>query len=77
MELRWGSCTINGNIILNPELIKASVACIEYVITHELCHLVLQTPQQSILCIPKPRNARLGEMEKEVGSVYGLILKCK
>ncbi len=40
MSKRWGSCTPKGKIILNPELIKAPKACIEYVITHELCHLV-------------------------------------
>lgn len=40
MKYRWGSCTTKGNIILNPELIKAPIACIEYVIIHELCHLV-------------------------------------
>lgn len=40
MLKRWGSCTPKGKIILNPELIKAPKACIEYVITHELCHLV-------------------------------------
>jgi len=40
MPTRWGSCTPQNKIILNPELIKAPTGCIEYVIVHELCHLV-------------------------------------
>lgn len=40
MKFRWGSCSAKGNIILNPELIKAPKPCIEYVIIHELCHLI-------------------------------------
>ncbi len=40
MNNRWGSCTNKGKIILNTELIKAARPCIEYVITHELCHLI-------------------------------------
>lgn len=40
MPSRWGSCTPKGKIILNPELIKANKGCIEYVIVHELCHLI-------------------------------------
>lgn len=40
MKKRWGSCTPSGKILLNLELIKAPKGCIEYVILHELCHLV-------------------------------------
>lgn len=40
MLKRWGSCTPTGRVILNTELVKASKGCIEYVIIHELCHLV-------------------------------------
>jgi len=40
MSRRWGSCTPSGKIILNPEIIKAPGKCIDYVVTHELCHLI-------------------------------------
>jgi len=40
MSKRWGSCTKDGKLIINPELIKAPKRCIEYVIIHELCHLI-------------------------------------
>jgi hypothetical protein len=49
MPTRWGSCTPKGKIILNPELIKASKGCIEYVIIHELCHLVYHDHTQRFL----------------------------
>ncbi len=40
MEKRWGSCTAEGKVTLNPEIIKAPVKCIDYVIVHELCHII-------------------------------------
>ena len=41
MKTRWGSCNpAKGYINLNSELIKKPTECIEYVIFHELAHLV-------------------------------------
>ncbi|OPX31065.1 MAG: metal-dependent hydrolase [Gemmatimonadaceae bacterium 4484_173] len=40
MKNRWGSLSNGSSIILNPELIKAPSECIDYVVTHELCHLL-------------------------------------
>lgn len=42
MDKRWGYCTSDGHIYLNPRLICASRCCIEYVITHEMCHLIFR-----------------------------------
>ena len=41
MKTRWGSCNpVKGYINLNSELIKKPTECIEYVVFHELAHLV-------------------------------------
>lgn len=40
MTTQWGSCSPSGRLTLNPNLVKASKEAIDYVILHELCHLV-------------------------------------
>ncbi len=39
MKRQWGSCSPTGKLLLNPSLIRAPSACVDYVVTHELCHL--------------------------------------
>lgn len=39
MQSRWGSLSRAGTMTLNVTLVRAPRPCIEYVVTHELCHI--------------------------------------
>ena len=36
----WGNCKKDGRITLNLNLAKKDKECLEYVMIHELCHLI-------------------------------------
>jgi predicted metal-dependent hydrolase len=41
MKTRWGSCSRDARRIwLNSELVKKPIGCIEYLIVHEMIHLI-------------------------------------
>ncbi len=40
MKRSWGTCAVTGMITLNPLLIKAPPQYVDYVIAHEMCHLL-------------------------------------
>lgn len=41
-EKRWGSCSCSGIIRFNWKIIMAPMSVLDYVIIHELCHLIQQ-----------------------------------
>ncbi|MCL4448689.1 MAG: M48 family metallopeptidase [Actinobacteria bacterium] len=44
MRTKWGSCNFKaGRIWVNLELIKKPLPCLEYVVVHELAHLIEQS----------------------------------
>lgn len=68
MKTRWGSCSVvSGRIRLNKRLALYPEECLEYVIVHELCHLLepshnerFKTLMGSFLPDWKERKKRLG-----------------
>ncbi len=41
MKTRWGSCTVNtGRIRINTRLYFFPEEILEYIVVHELCHLI-------------------------------------
>lgn len=40
MKRRWGTCRRSGQIILNTNLARYPLNCVDVVIVHELCHLL-------------------------------------
>lgn len=46
IKYRWGSCTPKDNIHFNWRLVKAPVTVIEYIIVHELTHLLVSNHTQ-------------------------------
>jgi len=43
MKTKWGSCNANSrNIRLNVDLARKSPECLEYIVVHELAHLIVR-----------------------------------
>ena len=64
MKTRWGTCNQKaGRIWLNLELVKKPLACIEYVVVHELLHLLEKKHNDRFVAlmtkhVPKWRNLK-------------------
>jgi predicted metal-dependent hydrolase len=64
MKTKWGTCNAEaGCIWINLELAKKSVDCLEYVVGHELAHLLVRRHDDQFVeimdnCLPRWRSLR-------------------
>lgn len=53
MKTKWGSCNHRiGNIRLNTELAKKPRECLEYIVVHEMAHLIEPTHNDRFIVLP-------------------------
>lgn len=52
MKTKWGSCSLaSGSIRLNTELAKKPPECLEYIVVHEMAHLLEPTHNQRFMSL--------------------------
>jgi len=70
MKTKWGSCNPEtGNILLNMELAKKPHACIEYVVVHELLHLIERKHSDIFLALLDKYLPNWVSIKKELNSL--------
>lgn len=72
---RWGSCSGNGNISLSRALIMAPEEIQDYIILHELCHLVVPAHSKDFYALMKKMDPNFREHHKWLKE-NGWRLKC-
>lgn len=74
MKTQWGSCSTDGKIYLNRALIMAPRHCIEYVIIHELCHLLEHNHSKRFFELLTKHMRNWESAKRELDSLAELIL---
>lgn len=72
LKYRWGSCTLRDNINFNWRLIKAPIFVIDYIIVHELTHLIESNHNEvfwNIVSVQLPHYNKAKEWLKENGNL--------
>ncbi|WP_371877300.1 YgjP-like metallopeptidase domain-containing protein [Alsobacter ponti] len=71
MTRRWGSLTALRNMTLHIRLVGASIHCIDYVITHQLCHALIPY-HGHVLRFAGQKTSKLVEPEGQIRTSLSL-----
>lgn len=74
MQKQWGNCSPSGAIGLNPALIRAPRHCIDYVLTHELCHLIEHNHSKRFYALLKRHCPNWIDTKAELDSLAEMLL---
>ena len=74
MQTQWGSCSPNGRVTLNPNLVKAPRECIDYVILHELCHLAEHNHSERFYRLMGQVMPDWEKTKKRLDGIAGMIM---
>ncbi len=70
MRTKWGSCNVQArNIRLNTELVKKPKDLLEYVVVHEMLHLLVPTHSERFVALMSEHYPMWKEARAELNSL--------
>ena len=72
-KTRWGSCSSNGNISLNDQLLFLPPDAVEYLMVHELCHTRHLNHSAAFWALVQVHCADYRRHEKHLSATRGLV----
>lgn len=74
-EARWGSCTPQGELIYNWQILSLYRECFDYVIAHEVCHLIELNHSKDFYRLLRSLNIDFEAIELQLKFCRNLFMK--